>query len=75
MKKIILLLLITFLASSCATLDSNIIDVQQKVIARKYTQNKDFYFQLYDGTVLLVDSKTYHDFREQQTVQLTWRRK
>lgn len=73
MKKLLFLLLL--FVASCATLDSNIIDIQYKVLARKYSQNSSYYFQFYDGTILLVDIKTYQDFREQQTVQLTWRKK
>lgn len=73
MKKLVILL--TLLVASCATVDYSILDKQQKLLARKYTDKGNHYFQFYDGTVLVVDGKTYHDFREQQVVQLTWRKK
>jgi hypothetical protein len=60
---------------SCAIADTTVIDTQQKLLARKYVEKSEYFFQFYDGTLLKVDQSTYHNFRERETVQLTWRKK
>ncbi len=72
MKKLAILL--TLLVASCAT-DKSIIHVQHKVLAHKYTERGNYYFQFFDGTIVVVDDKTYQEFRERETVRLTWRKK
>ena len=70
-KKIAIAL--TFILASCAT-DKSILDVQQKILAEKYISRGEHFFRFYDGTVLLVDERTWNEFKERQTVQLTYRR-
>ncbi len=72
MKKLILLL---FIITGCATVDPTILDTQHKILGAKYVKNNVHYFQFLDGTVLVVDERTYHDFREMQTVKLVWSKK
>ncbi len=72
MKKLALLLLII---TGCATADPSILDVQHKVLASKYVERGVHYFQFFDGTVMVVDQKTFRQFEERQTVKLTWRKK
>ena len=71
MKKLSLLFL---LLVGCATTDPAIIDIQQKILGDKYVKGDTHYFRFLDGTILVVDERTYHEFKVMQTVQLTWKK-
>lgn len=63
------------LVSYCAPVGTDVLYKEQKVVAHKYMEGKEFFVQFYDGSVVRVDRELWQTTQRNETLNLVYKRK